>query len=189
MAFLTPAALAAMGFASLGEDVCISDKASIYGTERIEIGSHVRIDDFCVISAGVGGIKIGSYIHIAPAANIVGAASITFDDFSGLSGRVSVYSSSDDYSGATLTNPTVPDEFKSVRSRPVHIGRHVIVGCGAVILPGTHLREGCAVNALSLVAGQWPPFTIVGGVPATRLKDRKQDLLELERQFLAGLQA
>ena len=96
MAFLTRAALAAMGFTSLGEDVCISDKASIYGAERIEIGSHVRIDDFCVISAGAGGIKIGSYIHIAPAANIVGAASITFDDFSGLSGRVSVYSSSDD---------------------------------------------------------------------------------------------
>ncbi len=189
MAFLTPAALAAMDFASLGENVLISDKASIYGAERITIGSHVRIDDFCVISAGAGGILMGNYIHIAPAANIVGAAAITFDDFSGLSGRVSVYSSSDDYSGATMTNPTVPDRFKAVRDRPVHIGRHVIVGCGSVILPGTHLHEGCAVNALSLVTGKWPPFTIVGGVPAKRLKDRKQDLLELERQFLASLEA
>ena len=68
MAFLTDAQLAAMGFASLGSNVLISDKASIYGANRIQIGNNVRIDDFCVLSAGDGGIYIGNYIHIAVSA-------------------------------------------------------------------------------------------------------------------------
>jgi galactoside O-acetyltransferase len=65
MSFLTEEELAALGLASCGEDVKISRKTSIYGAERIAIGDHVRIDDFCVISAGAGGISIGSHVHIA----------------------------------------------------------------------------------------------------------------------------
>ena len=47
--------LEAIGFAQLGENVKISKKASIYGAANISIGNHVRIDDFCIISAGEGG--------------------------------------------------------------------------------------------------------------------------------------
>ena len=51
MAFLSPSALAEIGFAAVGKNVLISDKASIYGAERIEIGNNVRIDDFCILSS------------------------------------------------------------------------------------------------------------------------------------------
>ena len=51
-----------MGFKSIGADLSISKKASFYGVENISIGSHVRIDDFCILS---GKISIGDYIHIA----------------------------------------------------------------------------------------------------------------------------
>ena len=186
MAFLDRDALAAMDFASLGDNVLISDRASIHGAARIEIGANVRIDDFCVISAGADGIRLGSHIHVAAGASVIGAGQITLEDFCNISGRVSIYSSSDDYSGATMTNPMVPDQFKAVTVAPVRLGRHVIIGCGSVILPGTDLGDGCAVGALSLVSGIWPPFTLLAGSPAKRLRDRKQDLLELERQFLAG---
>ena len=46
MAFLSQAHLHAMGFRSLGQNVRISDKASIYDPEIISIGDHSRIDDF-----------------------------------------------------------------------------------------------------------------------------------------------
>lgn len=189
MAFLDPDGLAAMGFASLGENVLVSDKASIHGAARITLGSNVRIDDFCVISAGAGGINVGSHVHIAAGASLIGAGLITLEDFCNISGRVSIYSSSDDYSGATMTNPMVPDPFKDVTTDPVRLGRHVIIGCGSVILPGADLDDGCAVGALSLVSGIWPRFTVLAGAPAKRLRSRKQDLLDLERQFLASLQA
>lgn len=174
-----------MGFANIGEDVQISDKASFYGTSRINIGNHVRIDDFCVLSAGEGGIDIGSHIHIAVYTSLIGAGKITLKDFCNLSSRVSVYSSSDDYSGASMTNPTVPDEFKNVHHAPVHLDRHVIVGSGSVILPGITLEEGVAVGALSLVTKNCTAFGIYAGNPARRVKERKRDLLELELTYLA----
>lgn len=51
-----------IGFKSIGEDVLISKKASIYSPEKIRIGNHVRIDDFVVLS---GDITIGNYVHIS----------------------------------------------------------------------------------------------------------------------------
>jgi hypothetical protein len=58
MAFLGKDVLIQMGFKSLGENVFISDKASFYNIGKIDVGSNVRIDDFCVLSAGEGGIKL-----------------------------------------------------------------------------------------------------------------------------------
>lgn len=186
MTYLSTAGLAKMGFKSFGTNVLISDRASIYGAERIALGSNVRIDDFCVLSSGEGGIEIGNHIHIGVAATLIGRGKIELMDFANLSGRSSIYSSNDDYSGRSMTNPMVPDEYKNVDCRPVMIGRHVIVGCGSVILAGTTLEEGCAVGALSLVSGQWEPFTILAGTPAEKRGERARDLLELERRFKAS---
>lgn len=55
MAFLAWDQLLAMGFAAPGEDVRISEHSSIHNVAAISLGSGVRIDDFCVLSAGVGG--------------------------------------------------------------------------------------------------------------------------------------
>lgn len=174
-----------MGFAALGENVLISEKASIYNPSKISFGSNVRIDDFCVLSAGDGGFKIGNYVHIALQASLVGAGKITMGDFSGLSSRVSIYSSNEDYSGAFLTNPTVPREFCGVTNADVVIEKHVIIGSGSIVLPGVTVGEGCAVAALSMVKKDCAPFGIYSGVPAQRIRERKKDLLELEKK-LAG---
>lgn len=186
MGMLTPQQIQAMGFAAVGTNVQISDKASFYGVSRISLGSNVRIDDFCVLSAGAGGIDIGNHIHIAVYTALIGAANIKLEDFCNLSSRVSIYSSSDDYSGGSLTNPTVPDEYKQVQHAPVHLGKHVIVGSGAVILPGITLDEGVAVGALSLVIKNCTAFGIYAGNPARRIKERKRDLLELEKKFFVN---
>jgi galactoside O-acetyltransferase len=184
MALLSAEAMAAMGFASVGNHVQISDKASFYGASRIHLGDHVRIDDFCVLSAGKGGICIGSHVHLAVYSCLIGAGAIKLGDFANISSRVAIYSSSDDYSGATMTNPTVPDEFKAVEHAPVTIGRHVVIGSGSVVLPGAVLEDGVAVGALSMMRGHSPAFGIYAGVPARRLRERSRDLLELERRFM-----
>ena len=183
MSFLTAKELAALGLASCGEDVKISRKTSLYGAERIAIGDHVRIDDFCVISAGAGGISIGSHVHIAVYVSVIGAAAITLSDFVGLSSRVSVYSSNDDYSGSALTGPTIPVRFRKIDSRPVHIGRHVVVGSGSVVLPGVTIHDGAAVGALTLIRKDCEPFGLYVGNPARRIRERSRDLLELERRL------
>lgn len=184
MAFLSQEQLKSFGFSALGSNVLISDKSSFYNPGKISIANNVRIDDFCVFSAGEGGIEIGNYIHIAVFSSLIGAGRIRLSDFVNISSRVSIYSSNDDYSGATLTNPMVPDELKSVKSADVDLHKHVIVGSGSVILPGVTLHEGVAVGALSLVTKDCKEFTVYSGVPARPLKPRKKDLKALELEVI-----
>ena len=186
MSFYSADELNAMGFQSLGADVRISTKASIYGASRISLGPHSRVDDFCVLSAGAGGIHIGRNVHIAIMCSLIGKGRIELHDFSGLSSRVSIYSSTDDYSGEYMTNPTVPEEFTNVDHRGVVLQRHVIIGAGAVILPGVTIGEGSAVGALGLVSKDLEPFGIYAGAPLKRIKSRSRGLLNLETSYLRG---
>lgn len=188
MAWLTQSQLESLGFAEMGDSVFISDKASLYNCANIRLGSHVRIDDFCVLSAGQGGIQIGSYVHIAVYTALIGAGHINLADFVNLSSRVAIYSSNDDYSGAAMTNPMVPVEYTNVKHAPVTLKKHVIVGSGSVILPGVTLHEGVAIGALSLVNADCDAFTMNAGSPARCLGARQAGLLEQETALRACLQ-
>jgi galactoside O-acetyltransferase len=188
MSYYLEAELQSLGFRSVGVGVLVSRKASVYGAKNISIGNHVRIDDFCVLSAGKGGIFLGDYIHVGVYSSIIGGGAITLDDFVNISSRVSLYSSNDDYSGAAMTNPMVPARYTNIQVADVRICKHAIVGSGSVILPGITIGEGVAVGALSLVNKDCKPFGIYAGVPARRTKERKTDLLELELQFRQELE-
>jgi len=184
MAFITEQLLKKMGFKLLGSNVCISDKASIYNADQIEIGDNSRIDDFCVIS---GKVSIGRNVHIAVFCNVAGGEKgIIFEDFSGFSYGCHVFTQSDDYSGLTLTNPTVPDKYKQEIKRAIVIGRHSIVGVNSVIFPGVVLAEGTSVGALSMVTKSTKEWSVYFGIPAKYIKARKRDLLRLEEEYLAS---
>lgn len=182
MAYLDVAQLSELGFASLGRNVKISDKASIYNADQITIGDFSRIDDFCVLS---GRIVIGRNVHVTPQTVVSGGrAGATLADFTTLAYGVKVIAQSDDYSGATMTNSTVPQKFKLEVEAPVTIGRHSILGAGAIVLPGVSIGEGCSVGAGSVVLSSVPAWTIVAGVPAKFIKSRDQGLLIHERAYL-----
>ena len=186
--FLPANTARALGFASIGEDVKIHPSVVLVGVENMHVGSHSRIDAYTIITAS-SRVTIGSYVHIGAGCYLAGGGGIIMEDLSTLSQGVKIYSVNDDYSGGSLTNPTVPSVYKAVDQAPVRLGRHVIVGSNSVILPGAHIAEACAVGALSLVSQPTEPWGIYGGVPARRLKERSRDLLALEKQFLrqAGL--
>ena len=186
MAMLSREAIGKLGFLSVGENVQISDRASFYGVDRISIGDNTRIDDFCVLSSGKGGISIGHHVHIAVYSSLIGAGNIKISDFCNISSRVSIYSSNDDYSGGAMTNPTLPKEYTNVMHADVFFGKHVIVGSGSIILPNVTLAEGVAVGALSLVNRNCEAFGVYAGNPAQRIKERKRDFLELEKHILAN---
>jgi len=181
MAYYTQAQLEGMGFKSLGKNVKISTKASVYNCEQMEIGDNSRIDDFCVLS---GKIKIGKFVHVAPFCLLAGGVEgVSLEDFSGLAYHVQIFSQSDDYTGVTLTNPTVPAEYKREVKKAVLLGRHVIVGAGSIVFPGVAIAEGCSIGAMTLVNKSTQPWGLYVGNPARRVKERKKNLLELERRF------
>lgn len=187
MNFYSGTELAGLGLRSYGDNVLISRNASLYNAGSIDIGNHVRIDDFCVLSAGTGGITIGSFVHVAVYASMIGAGRIVLGDYAGLSGRVAVYSSNDDYSGEHLTNPMVPAEYRRVAVADVIVGRHALIGAGAIVLPGVTIGEGAAIGALSLVRKDCEPFSIYAGVPARRVNTRNHRVRELEALHQATL--
>ena len=85
-----------------------------------------------------------------------------------------------------MTNPTIPSQYTNVQHAPVILGRHVIVGSGTVILPGSILEDGVAVGALSLIKGCCREFGIYSGIPAKRISERKKNLLDLEGRFMSS---
>lgn len=178
-------ALRQMGFAKVGENVQIARSCTIVGLQNITLGDHVRIDAMCSIIA-TGPIQFGGYNHIGAFCHLVGRGGLDIQRFAGLSQRVSIYTASDDYGGQFLTNPTVPDEFTNCTVAPVTLSRHVIIGSGAVVLPGATIGEGASVGALSLVAKSLEPWGVYSGVPARRLKERSRNLLLLEAQLEAN---
>lgn len=180
--FYTVDELKEFGLASFGDNVLLSRKASIYGASEINIGSNVRIDDFCILS---GKIVIGDYIHVAAYSALYGGyKGIFINDFSNISSKVTIYSISDDYSGETMTNPMIPDKYKKVINEKVIIEKHVIIGSGCVVLPNVVLKEGSSFGAMSLINKSSEPWSINAGIPAKKLKSRSKKLLELEKEFI-----
>lgn len=170
-----------LGFKSIGKGVLISKKAVIYNADQIELGDNVRIDDFCILS---GKIIMGSFIHIGVCTRLSGSrGGLIMKDFSGVSYNSTIIASSDDYSGEYLTNPTVPMKYRKTYPNPVVFEKHALVASHCMVLAGVTLGEGCAVGAMSLVMKDVEPWAICVGVPARKIKDRKKNLLELERQF------
>lgn len=182
--WLNNESLLEMRFKSIGKNVLISSKCSIYGAHNIEIGDNVRIDDFCVLACIGGKLKLEGNNHIASFCYINSGGSVTFEQFSAISSKCSLYSSTDVYDGSYLTGPTVPKEYTKMHSAPIILKKHVVVGTGSTILPGCIIGLGSAIGACSLVVKDIPDFKIAFGIPAKPMKNRKTDTIELEKKYL-----
>ena len=174
-AFLTEEQLKDLGFAEVGDHVLIHETAVLVGVENMRIGSYVRIDPFCLISAGKEEVVIGSHVHLAAHVLLSGGAGITLHDFAGVSHGAKLLSRSDDFNAGVLTGPTVPAELRRVQADRITLGRHAIIGANAVILPGTVVGEGATVGALSLARGDLEAWKVHAGVPARVVASRDRD--------------
>lgn len=183
--YLTEDDLAKFGFKSLGSNVRISTDARIYGAKNISIGSNVRIDDFAILAAVTGFIDIGNYVFIARNSHLSGVFGIELQDFSSFAANTVIYTASDDYTGETLTAQVVPHEYTSYKGGKVTLGRHVIMGSACTVIGPANIGEGCSIGAMSLVNSDLEPWGMYVGIPVRRIRERKRDLLELEKKLLA----
>lgn len=113
----------------------------------LSIGDHVSINRGSNLSAG-GGLTIGDYVSIGHATSIV-TADHGFQD------------------------PDKPIKYQPTRPAPVRIGSNVWIGARVIILSGVEIAEGTVIAAGAVVTKSViEPNTIVGGVPARKLKGR-----------------
>lgn len=66
-----------------------------------------------------------------------------------------------------------PMRLQGYEHKPVVIDDDVWIGTRAIILPGVHIGRGVIVGAGAVVTKSIPDYSIVGGVPAKIIKDRR----------------
>lgn len=71
----------------------------------------------------------------------------------------------------TLGHDLNDPEFKT-KGKPVHINDNAFIFSNAMIMPGVTIGEGAIVLAGSVVTKDVEPWTIVGGNPAKKIRDR-----------------
>lgn len=173
--FYSPQELEEIGFKAIGENVLISRKAALYGTENISIGSNVRIDDFCILS---GEITLHSYIHIGAYCGLFGKSGIEMENFTGLSPRCTLFSVSDDFGGEYLISPMTAPLHNNLIKGKITIKKYSQIGSDCILLPSVTIEEGCAIGAMTLVKSSTASWGIYAGQPARRIKDRSKELLK-----------
>lgn len=182
--FYSQEELKELGLKYIGNNVLISKKLSIYGSENIIIGDNSRIDDYCILS---GKISIGHNVHVAAGVYLfAGNTGIDIEDYAGVSSRTCIYAESDDYSGEYLSNPTIPERYKNVTREKVKLCKHSLIGTGCTILPGVTIGVGTAVGSMSLVNRDLEPWGIYIGIPCKKIKQRRKSLLNVESLYEEG---
>lgn len=66
------------------------------------------------------------------------------------------------------------DVYFSGKGASVEIGPYAWVCCRSIILPGIRIGEGSVVASGAVVTKDVEPYTIVGGVPAKKIGERKR---------------
>ncbi len=109
------------------------------------------------------GVQIGEDTIIGEGAVLDGRDRLQIGNHVAFASEVMVYNSQHD-----IHDPS----FRAI-TKPVIIEDYVFVGPRAVILPGVTIGKGAVVAAGAIVTKNVEPFTIVGGVPAVKIGNRK----------------
>lgn len=80
--------------------------------------------------------------------------------------------------GHNLSDP----EFKTI-GHPVRIKDNAFIFSNAIVMPGVTIGEGAIVLPGAIVTKHVDPWTVVGGNPAKKIKDRNRDINYLNNYF------
>lgn len=132
---------------SCGKGFLVKPLVTIKFPERVSIGNHVGISEYCLLD-GDGGITIGNYVRIASHVSIIAFNHIYKD-------------------------PHVLIKLQGKTSRGIIIKDDVWIGTGVRILDGVTIGEGSVIGAGSVVTKDIPPYSVAVGVPAKVIKNRE----------------
>ena len=151
----------------------------------LETGEHCVLDGNYIFERQSGHIKIGNRVHIGNSM-LISINNIQIDDDVTIAWDCLFY---DHNSHSTSwaerrfdtereyrdicngLNPITSKDWSVVRSAPIHICAKAWIGTGAKILKGVTIGEGAVVAAGSIVTKDVQAWTMVGGNPATLIKN------------------
>ncbi len=127
-------------------------------------GLRIRLLRMC-------GYAIGKEVYIGEDFIIIDDLGRTLSEF-----RLTIGDRASISPRVTFVMHTQPNESRIAPYVNSHKGSITIeadawIGTGSVILPGVTIGEGAVVGANSVVTKNVPPYTVVGGIPAHKIKD------------------
>lgn len=131
----------------VGDNVAIDEGCFILNPEKLSVGENVSFNPMCYIEAW-GGLSIGNNVSIAHNVTIM----------------------SDTHNYGDLSKPI---KYQPLTPLPTVIEDDVWIGAKATILGGVHVESGAIVGAGAVVTKNVGSNTIVAGVPARIIKERK----------------
>ncbi len=72
---------------------------------------------------------------------------------------------------ATLNHDMDPARRGDLHPAPIRIGKNVWIGANVTVCPGVTIGDGAIVAAGAAVTRDVPPNTVVGGIPARKIKE------------------
>jgi carbonic anhydrase/acetyltransferase-like protein (isoleucine patch superfamily) len=139
----------------------VASNAVVIGQVSLDKGSSVWYN--AVVRADVERIQIGAYTNIQDGAVLHGDP-----------GKV-----------------TVLEDYVTVGHRAVihaaHIEKGALIGIGAVILDGVRVGTGSIIGAGSIVTKDVPPYSLVVGIPARKVRnispEEAEELIEHAKRY------
>ena len=156
--------------ARLGNGVIIEAGVLIFHPENIEIGDDVYVGHNAMLKGYYKNMmKIGDGSWIGQQCFLHSAGGLTIGRNVGVGPAVKIITSSHEAEDRTKPILHTPVAFK-----PVVIEDGADIGTGAIILPGVTIGKGAQIGAGAVVCEDVKAFTVVGGVPARLLKERRK---------------
>ncbi len=160
------------GFVFLGKDVEIRTRPG-YG--RIVLGPWVHIGDRNCIRSHEGTLRIGPKSVLGKDNTLNCYLDIELGEGTLVSDWVYVA----DFNHV-FTDIRVPIKDQGIVKAPVRIGPDCWVGAKSSVLSGVTVGRGCVVAAHALVNRDVPDYSVVVGVPARVVRNRKADYEKAE---------
>ena len=106
-------------------------------------------------------IRVGKNVFINHCCEFMDRGGITIEDGALFGPKVNLI---------TINHPLDPAQRRSTYCAPIVIKKNAWIGVAASIMPGVTVGENSVVAANAVVTKDVPPNTVVGGIPARRLK-------------------
>lgn len=153
---------------AIGRMSVVSKKIKVVGWNRLNIGNYTVVcdDSWFILNHGHSIISIGSHVCVATRNFFTAGSRISIGDFTLTAPGCAFLGAHHDYSDPWLPQIAAP----VTRDGVIEIGVNCAIGAGALILANSRVSHGSIVGAGSVVRGEFPPFSLVIGNPASVIK-------------------